>query len=290
MFDILVRILNALLMIALPLVLGVYLSRRHKLGWRLFGIGAVTFIASQVLHIPFNAWVLNPLVEKLGLSFTGSTAQLIVLSLLFGLSAGIFEETARYIVYRFWLKNKTDRTWRSALMFGAGHGGSEAIIVGVLALASFIQLMALRNTDLSTVVPADQLEAAMSQVETYWSLPWYAALLGAVERTVAICFHLSAAVLVLQAFRRKNIIWLFLAIAWHTLLDAVAVFGMQTWGMYVTEALLVAMGIFGVGIVFFLREPPEILDILPPDEVDSSPFEIQSQETSTEILEDSRYV
>lgn len=290
MFDIVIRVLNALLMIAMPLVLGVYLSKKQGTGWHLFGIGAVTFIASQVLHIPFNAWVLNPLLETLGLSFTGTTVQLIVLALLFGLSAGVFEETSRYVVYRFWLKSPSDRTWRSALMFGAGHGGIESIILGVLALVAFIQLLVYRNADLSAIVPADQLELAMSQVETYWSLPWYAALLGAVERAAAISFHLSATVLVLQVFRRRNILWLFFAIGLHTLLDAVAVFGMQTWGMYITEALIVGLAIFSLGIIFLLREPTELSDILPPEETQSPFSEIQSQEPTIENLEDSRYV
>ena len=290
MFDIVIRVLNALLMIAIPLVLGVYLSKKQGTGWRLFGIGAVTFIASQVLHIPFNAWVLNPLLETLGLSFTGTTVQSIVLALLFGLSAGVFEETSRYVVYRFWLKKPLDRTWRSALMFGAGHGGIESIILGVLALVAFIQLLVYRNADLSAIVPADQLELAMSQVETYWSLPWYAALLGAVERAAAISFHLSATVLVLQVFRRRNILWLFFAIGLHTLLDAVAVFGMQTWGMYITEALIVGLAILSLGIIFLLRQPTELSDILPPEETQSPFSEIQSQEPTIENLEDSRYV
>lgn len=49
--------LNALLMIALPVALGIFLTRRFHLGWRLFFIGAATFILSQVGHIPFNLLV-----------------------------------------------------------------------------------------------------------------------------------------------------------------------------------------------------------------------------------------
>ena len=42
----------ALLMIAMPLALGAYLIRRSRSGWALFLVGAVTFIGSQILHIP----------------------------------------------------------------------------------------------------------------------------------------------------------------------------------------------------------------------------------------------
>ncbi len=290
MFDVLIRALNAFLMIAMPLALGVYLARKLDSSWRLFGIGAVTFVGSQILHIPFNFWVLNPLLENFGLSITQTGIQLVIVAVLYGLSAGVFEEVARYVVYRFWLKKQKERTWQSALMFGAGHGGIEAIIFGVLAGVSLIRLLALRDADLSTLFPADQLEIAREQVAMYWSLPWYGALLGAIERVSAICFHISATVLVLQAFRRRNILWLGAAIAWHTILDAVAVYAGQTWNVYVTEALVGVMGILSVVIIFLLREPSETSgEPLPELEV-LSLDEIEVNEISVDKVEDSRYV
>jgi uncharacterized membrane protein YhfC len=47
-----VHLLNGLLMIALPVGLGIYLTRRWKTGWRLWLIGAAIFIFSQIVHIP----------------------------------------------------------------------------------------------------------------------------------------------------------------------------------------------------------------------------------------------
>jgi hypothetical protein len=60
-------ILNALLMIALPLGLGIFLSRKLDVSWRIFGVGMLIFLLSQALHLPFNLWVLNPAVKRLGL-------------------------------------------------------------------------------------------------------------------------------------------------------------------------------------------------------------------------------
>ena len=290
MVDVIVRLLNALLMVAIPLVLGVGLTRKFAVGWRLFGIGALTFIASQVFHIPFNTWVLNPLLGKLGLSITQSGLQLLVVAILYGLSAGIFEEIARYLVYRFRLKSDADRTWERALMFGTGHGGIEAIIFGILAGFSFFRLLAFRDADLSALIPANQLSLAKEQVELYWSLPWYGALLGAVERAFAISFHLSATVLVLQAFKRKNILWLWAAIFSHTVLDAVAVYAGQTWNMYVTEALIGVFAVISLVIVFLLREPKTFQDERIPEKEFNLQEKLENQELSTEKLEDSRYV
>jgi uncharacterized membrane protein YhfC len=140
--------LNALLMIAMPIALAVYLTHKFKLGWRLWWIGGFTFILSQVAHIPFNMLVLNPQLRALGKSALVEPLPLVLTALALGLSAGLFEEFARYGMYRWWAKEA--RSWGRGLLAGAGHGGVEAIILGVLVLYGFMQLLALRNVDLAT--------------------------------------------------------------------------------------------------------------------------------------------
>ena len=66
--DVMVRVLNALGMLGLPVALGFILARRLGTSWSLYGIGAVTFVGSQVLHIPFNAWILGPGLARFGLA------------------------------------------------------------------------------------------------------------------------------------------------------------------------------------------------------------------------------
>ena len=273
-------------MLGMPIGLGVYLARKFKTAWRLFGIGVLTFILSQLLHIPFNQWVLNPLIGKLGFNLTGGGFQLVVVGILFGLSAGLFEETARYLGYRFWIKDERD--WKAALMFGAGHGGIESILLGILVLVGFVQVMALRGTDLSTIVDADQVETVRVQIEAYWALPWHLAILGAVERLAAIPIHLSATVLVLQSLRRKNLLWLALAVGWHTVVNAVAVYAGQTWNAYITEGIVLVAGLLSLGIVFSLRstDEPEIEDI---QAIEPPVLEIQTAVPTEDNLEDSRY-
>ena len=256
--DILVRALNALLMIALPLILGVILAKRFQASWRIFVVGAITFVASQILHLPFNGWLLSPLVSRLGLMEARSGLPLLLLALAFGLSAGVFEEVARYVVYRYWLRDV--RSWPGALMFGAGHGGIEAILLGGLAAYALLQAITYRGADLSAIVPLEQLSQAEAQLTAYWSLPWHLVLLGALERLFAICFHLSASVLVLQAFIRRSAMWVGFAILWHTLLDAVALYGIEIWGPYVTEGLIGLLALASVAIVLTLREPSEVKD------------------------------
>lgn len=288
--NIVARILNFSLMIAMPIGLAVFLVRKLKTEWYLFGIGTATFILSQVFHIPFNHWVLKPLVASLGLDFTQKGWQLAAMGVIFGLSAGLFEEIARYLGYRFWVKS--DRNWGSALMYAAGHGGIESIILGILVLLSFIQVISLRGVDLASVVGADQIELVQAQIEAYWATPWHLAILGALERLSTICFHLSATVLVLQVFIRKKIAWLALAIVWHTLVDAIAVYASQTWNPYITEGIILVFGILSLGIIYLLKSPTKPVDdeisVLMPDG-EFTRLEIHPIMPSEENLEDSRY-
>jgi uncharacterized membrane protein YhfC len=259
--DVFVHALNGFLMIAMPLALGIFLARRLRVTWRLFLVGGLTFLGSQVLHIPFNNYVLAAALDRLGVTQAQQGMPLAILALLAGLSAGVFEEGARYLVYRFWLKE--ERSWSQALMFGAGHGGVEAILLGMLATYGFVQVMALRGVDLATVFPSEQVELARSQVAAYWAMPWYDALMGAFERVGALCLQVSMAVMVLQAFTRRNVLWLLAAILWHALVDAVAVFALPTWGAYIMEGLVAVLALGSVALVFGLRTPePEPVPVV----------------------------
>jgi uncharacterized membrane protein YhfC len=247
------HLLNSLLMIGIPIALAVALLRIWKLPARVWWIGAATFIISQVGHIPFNLIAGKLFNQSTVIISWNPTNQLIFNSIFAGLSAGLFEECARYIVLRWWLKDA--RSWRSGILFGAGHGGAEAIILGAITLYSFIQLALLRYADLTAIFPASQLSQAQQQVHTYWSLSWYASLLGALERFFTIPAQIALAVMVMQVFLRKNIVWLFAAIGYHALLDAVAVFGQVHLNPYQLEGVIGLSAVLSIGIIFLLRSP-----------------------------------
>lgn len=254
--DVLIRLMNALLMIGIPLGLGAYLNRRWSISWRYFLVGAVTFIGSQVLHIPFNLFILSRIADKLGLIGTVQLFPLAAYALMLGLSAGLFEEGSRYIVYRLWLKDV--RRWKEAVFFGAGHGGVEACLLGGLALFAFFQATAYRDADLSRLVSPDQLDLARAQLDAYWTAPWYAAILGAVERSLAIVIQISLAVMVFQAVIERRVFWLGFAVFWHTLIDMLAVLGLQYWGVYWTEGVLMILAAVSLyGILYLRKRHPE---------------------------------
>jgi len=278
--------INGFLMVAMPVGLTIYLTRKFKQGWRLFWIGAATFVFSQALHIPFNALV-SPVMNQFGFIALPLVLQNLLMSVFLGLSAGIFEEISRFIMYRWWAKDA--RSWGSGLLAGAGHGGIEAIILGLLALYGYIQMLIARGVDISTLVTPDRVEVAKAQIQAYWSAPWYATLLGALERLFAIPIQLTCSILVLQAFTRKRFWWVGLAILFHAFIDGIAVFASQI-GLSVLniEGIVGFFALVGIIIVFSLQQPELAADtvsisVIPLD------FKMAPLEESKENLDETRY-
>jgi uncharacterized membrane protein YhfC len=243
--------LNALLMIAMPILLAIYLARKFGLEWEIWLIGGATFILSQVGHIPFNAG-LNALFRHNILPLPPSAWLVTFNAVVGGLSAGLWEELSRYAMFRWWLKDA--RSWRKGVFAGSGHGGAEAIILGILVLVTFFQLSAYRNVDLTAIVPSAQLATAQAQIASYWATPWYATLLGAVERFFTIPTHIALSVIVLQTFIRKQWFWVWLAVLYHAFLDASIVFLLKPLGMYWIEALVGGFAVLSMIIIFSLRQ------------------------------------
>jgi uncharacterized membrane protein YhfC len=236
-------VINFVGMILLPIIAGFYFTRKFKLSWKLLLAGGLTFIASQVLHVPL----------VLVLTSTFQSWGVVAYALILGVLAGLFEETARYILFKFILKKA--RTWNEGVYIGLGHGGTEAIILGVLAALAFVNMLAYRHIDLSTVpsIPAEQLELAKQQVEAYWSTPSYLAILGFVERIFAMCLHLALSVMVMYGLVSKKQMWYWLAVLWHATVDAAAVYLGQNISMLALEGVVGVFALVSLGIVIWMK-------------------------------------
>jgi uncharacterized membrane protein YhfC len=280
------HLLNGLLMIAMPVGLAIFLTARWKLSARLWLIGAATFILSQVGHIPFNA-LAGLVLNRTGLTKMTPEAQLIFNAVFLGLSAGLFEEFFRYGMFRWWAKEA--RSWRKGVLAGAGHGGAEAIILGAIVLYAFVQLVYLRNADISKVVPAGQLALTQQQVSAYWSMTWYASLLGALERLFTIPTQIALAVLVLQTFTRKQWFWVWLAVLYHAVLDGSSVVLATRLGTLPTEGLVGGFALLSVILIFLLRQPELSEETLPPSAPPPSVFAPKPPEATPEKLDQTRF-
>lgn len=281
--------LNGLLMLAIPIGLGIFLTRRFQLSWKLWWIGASTFVFSQVGHIPFNLG-LNYLFKHDYLPTPPQSWSLTFNAIVLGLSAGLWEEFFRYFTYRWWAKDA--RTWRTAILLGAGHGGVEAIFLGTIVIIAFFQMLALQGVDPSTIAPPEQVNLIETLIAQYWSIPWYSSLLGAVERVFTLPTHIALSVLVWQVFRRSQSRWLWLALGWHAFVNAAALVAAQIWGAVQAEAVLGVIALIDIAIIFALRAPePETTQPLPqapPHSSQAEPFLKEIEETP-EKLDQTRY-
>ncbi len=284
--------LNFLLMLVVPIGVGWFIARRLQMRWTLFAVGMGGFVLSQVFHIPFN-WLALQRWELLPTDVS-VTANLLLLSIFLGLSAGVFEEVTRWAIYRFGIEDA--RTWGKGLMYGAGWGDIEAILLGAIGLLNFSILLGMRQGFFQGMIPAGQADLVMLQIEMMFGLPWYMALLGAMERVFAICLHLSLSVMVLQLFLRQNRLWLLAAILWHATVNATAVFTIryatpligEHQAALLTEAVIAIFAFISLGIIFRLRTPepqPAPIEPLPPP----PPAPLLGGEVSAEMLEKSKY-
>jgi len=280
-------------MVAIPISLGIYLTSKFKLGWKIWLVGGAAFVVSQVFHLPFNITLLNPILANIQQALPGVRGALVVAGLL-GLSAGLFETTARYAMYRWWLKDA--RSWRKGILAGAGHGGVEAILLGSLVLLTFMNMMAYRQVDIGSLdLTASQVEQLRQQTQVYWSLTWYDSLLGAVERIFSIPIHIAASVIVLQVFTRKagkqQPGWLVLAVFLHAFMDGSAVFIASQYGVYIAEAVLGVLALIAVLMIFALHQPEaDTYLALSAAEPGARPAYMPPEIPETlENLEDSRY-
>ncbi len=276
---------NFSLMIVLPFLFGWLIARKRGAGWRLFGMGAVTFVLSQVGHIPFNWLVLNRL--QLISTDTAVTQNLIILAIFLGLSAGLFEEVARYLTFRFWATDA--RSWGTGLMVGAGHGGVESLLLGGLGALNVINLIILRsNEQLINTLPPEQLEIVQAQITAVFNTPYSQLLLGAVERLFAITVHLSLSLLVMQVFIRRQTRWLLFAILWHTLLNAVSVIFASRTTPYITELVIGIFALVSLGIIWALKAPePAPIPIEPVP--DLPPIKPATEDLTPEKLDESKF-
>lgn len=191
-----------------PLV-GMFLLRRGRKGiGKAFAIGAAAFVVSQLL-------IRTPILQFVLPNFTWY----IVLpmdpwgyGLFLGLTAGLAEETARWIAMAAFLKGQ--RSLEHGLAFGLGHGGIEAmLLIGPNMIAGLGMVL---------MGHGEMFPAGAGSV-----------LVAGAERIFAFAFHVGASLLVMYGVHeRKAFRYWALVLALHTVMDA---------------AVVILPGVFGVG-------------------------------------------
>ncbi|MEW6504584.1 MAG: YhfC family glutamic-type intramembrane protease [Chloroflexota bacterium] len=244
--SILAMVVSTLLIFALPTVLAIIFIRRYGASWAAIGVGVLGFLIPQVMiRIPALQWLgQQPFYQQWA-------AQPWFLALFLSLTAGLFEETGRWIGFRYLLKNRLH--FQNALAYGIGHGGFEAIfLVGLNYINLIIFSMMINDGTFDSQV-APQLGLAAEQIRTQLiATPSYLFLVGGLERVFAIGIQLGLSVLVFYSVKRQEGRFYWLAVLLHTLVNLPAVL-LSTAGIELLWIELWVAGCAGVAVWFVIR-------------------------------------
>lgn len=198
--------------IGIPAAGAIYFLHRRDGTFLTFATGVLCFYISQPL-------IRIPLLGILGQKsdwFTLLPYTNIVLYFLFmGFTAGLFEETARYIGLKIFRKNRI--SWMDGLAFGLGHGGCEAVWLFI-----------------SMVLPVIRQGQAAPGL-----------ILGAWERLFTMMLHIGLSFVVLYGIKIKQKRYLALAIALHTIVDFLIIIG----NVWIIEGLITLEGFISIILV-----------------------------------------
>lgn len=240
-------VLSLVVMIGLPVLLAFLVTRYFRVSWWVVLAGVLTFIASQVLRMPLAAG-LNTLFARGILSIPNSQWVPVVNGVVAGLLAGICEESARWVGFKL-LKKKAER-FGSAFGLGVGHGGAESILLAVLGTAATLFTVLFYNpgAQIAKGVSTNEVQYMLFQIEQFWLSPWHAGLLPGVERVIAISTQIVLATLVWKSIADRSFVWFGLAILYHMVIDAVAVFlqgiGWNSWAIEGVLAIFLLLNIY----------------------------------------------
>ncbi len=216
---------GAVIAFVVPLVIALIWTVIKKEKFTTVLVGAATFLLfALILEKPLQAVVI--MMDHPVSRFINDNPILLVI--VTGLFAGVFEETGRLVAFKTVLKNRGNR--ETAISYGIGHGGIEIMaILGVTYVGYIVYALMINAGTFQTVV--DQVAAqAPDQVDALYTLADQIAAIGMsdigmglLERASAFLFHVGLSILVFYACRDKGKLWLYpVAITLHAAMDFMA--------------------------------------------------------------------
>ena len=239
--SILAIIFSMFVSIGGPVFLCFYVAKRYRAKLYPAVIGAAAF-ALFVL-------ILESVFHNVVLGSTGDliTGNIWLYGLYGGLTAGIFEETGRFLAMRFYMKKSMSKG--NALMYGVGHGGIEAVLlVGISYISNLVVALMINTTGVDQLLSGlDEATKAESleQLSALWTIPAYQFFFAGIERISAMLLQLALSYLVYRAVKEKKMSFYGKAIGIHFVVDAATVIlssylGDSFIGLLVTECVVLA--------------------------------------------------
>ena len=232
-------ICSILLSIGFPIVLMVIGKKKFGAKISSFFIGAGTFIVfalilEQLMH--------TLVIVKLGLNAQSNEWLYYIYA---AAAAAVFEETGRIVAMKYIMKKQFD--FPNAFMYGIGHGGIEAIIIGGIANIASLYTMIMINTGAIQMslaaLPVETQNQTLSQLSVYWNTPANLFFASGIERVSAVILHIGLSLIIYNGLKSNKKAILVLAYAIHFLVDFFAASCASRIAIWALEAIVFVMAV-----------------------------------------------
>jgi uncharacterized membrane protein YhfC len=226
-FLIITGVVGTLIALLPGFIIFVFIARKTETMWLGAILGGVFWFAALLARTP-----LLLIIDVVALLIPPTALLLYVAFALFfaSLMAGLFEEGFRFLFLRW--QPKFVETFKHALTFGLGWGLGEAIMVyalDVLAIAFYYPLL----IDLGITLPPEPI--LMLNI-----------MFGAVERNLAILFHVAATTFVAIAVWHHKPLYVWLAITAHLLFNFIPISLYRFVFLYIMDSYTAAIVLYGL--------------------------------------------
>lgn len=260
-------IAELLFSLALPIVTLIIWKKKEGIEFRPALLGAAAyFVFGMVLEQLVNAAVLGDGTSAVSVFLLENPWLYAVYG---GLTAGILEETARFLVYRTMMKDTVGR--ENAVMFGIGFGGLECIMVlGLTVLSTLMMSISFNNMGAEAFAAQyanSEYQIVLDTIAEINAISPFAGVMNCVERAAVFVLQIELSVLVFGAVRLEKF-WLYpVSVLLHSVVGLLA--GLYRTNVitsvYLLEVLLV---VYAVAVFFFTRNIYRELPMEKPRELD----------------------
>lgn len=241
---------STLLSFVVPIALIIFLGVKRRLNIKATLLGALLFFVFViVLENIMHYFVLGPDSTK-----SAIYKNLPVYVLYGGLAAGIFEETARFLCFRFILKVNKENNIYTGISYGLGHGGIETIFIGGIASIGNLVTSVMFNKgsfgSLIATMNPQQLEDFNKGMSELINAPSYMFFMTGLERITALALQIALSLFVFKAVREKKWLYIVYAVLIHAGIDAIAILYQRN---VITNIFLIEGSMFiATAVVFYL--------------------------------------
>lgn len=230
---------SILLSVGFPVALIIIGIKKFHAKLSSFFIGAGTFLVF--------AFILEQILHTLVIIMGGLNAESNewLYYIYVAAAAAVFEETGRIVAMKFVMKKNLD--FPNAFMYGIGHGGIEAIVLGgAISLSNLVNMIMINNGTMQASFEALSQEVqaeTFAQLSTYWTTPANLFFAAGVERVSAIILHIGLSLIIYYGLKSNRKAILAIAYGIHFLADFFAASCASRMAVWAIEAIILVIAV-----------------------------------------------